>query len=630
MTSGRHVSEKTLGGRLIIIGAFVAAALVALYLIFSMFFVFAGGSFISRGAKEIDLSNSRVRKVSSLLRLREPESIDLRGNAIDASQYKSLAAAFPQCEIFWDVPLGGVGESWDNLSESVAVPVFSAEAAELYTLMPKLKEVDLRQAIVKPEDYELLRSLIPQCKIIWGIPIAGERYDSNALSLTIGDISAEDVKLFGYFTSLQSLTFDGTTHENYMAAEKHLQGTAVTRHVMLGQTPAYAGESYIDLSESSVTAQELLDNLVHLPDLRNVKLNSSAFGIDELVSLMETYPNIDFELDIYIGAQRFSCLDTAITVDAGVKAKELAGALGGFVALETIDLSACDYSWSELVTIHKAYPEAFIKANVVLYEQSFPTDAKEIDLSGVEIADITAIESSLPLFPKLEKVIMSDCGVPSEDMDALNRRHEDISFVWTIHFSKYSLRTDTKAFCASNVPGYVAPKLYDKDLVELKYLTELEALDLGHMLYTDLSFLEYMPNLRYLILVEANYRDISAISQLENLYYLEIFNNRIEDLSPLLECKNLRHLNVGYTRGYDATVLKGMTWLERLWFPGHGLEDDVAEEIAAALPNTQCYHPKWDAAGSTGGGWREHDSYFEMRDLFDMHYMPGGTGTAKR
>ena len=630
MTSGRHVSEKTLGGRLIIIGAAVAAALVALYLIFSMFFVFAGGSFVSRNAKEIDLSNSRVKKTDALLRLRDPQSIDLRGNAIDAGEYKSLAAAFPECEILWDVPLGGVGESWDNLSESVAVPVFSAEAAELYTLMPNLKEVDLREAIIKPEDYELLRSLLPQCKIIWGVPISGERYDSSSRSLTMGDIAEEDVKLFAYFTALETLTFEGTSHENYIAVEKLLQGTAVKRHVMLGQTAAYSGESYIDLSAGSVTAQELLDNLVYLPELRNVKLNSSAFGIDELVSLMEAYPEIDFELDIYVGAQRFSCLDTAITVDAGAKAKELAGALAGFVALETIDLSACGYSWSELVAIHEAYPSAFIKANVVLYEQSFPTDAKEIDLSGIEIADITAIESSLPLFPKLEKVIMSDCGIESAEMDALNRRHEDISFVWTIYFSKYSLRTDTKAFCASNVPGYVAPKLFDKDLVELKYLTELEALDLGHMLYTDLSFLEYMPNLRYLILVEANYRDISAIAQLENLYYLEIFNNRIEDLSPLLECKSLRHLNVGYTRGYDATVLKGMTWLERLWFPGHGLDDDVAEEIAAALPNTECYHPMWDAAGSTGGGWREHDSYFEMRDLFDMHYMPGGTGTAKQ
>ena len=472
MTSGRHVSEKTLGGRLIIIGAALAAVLAAIYLICSMFFVFAGGSFISRNAKDIDLSDSRVKKTGALLRLRSPESIDLRGNAIDAGEYKSLAAAFPQCEIYWDVPLGGVDESWDNLSESVSVSVFSTEAAELYALMPNLKEVDLRDAEMTPEDYELLRSLIPQCKIIWGVPIAGERYDSNSLSLTIGDISAEDVKLFAYFTSLESLTFEGSSHENYMAVEKLFHGTAVKRHVMLGQTAAYAGESFLDLSAGAVTAQELKDNLIYLPDLESVKLNSSAFGIDELISLMEAYPEIDFELDIYIGAQRFSCLDTAITLDAGVKAKELAGALGGFVALETVDLSACSYSWSDLVTIHEAYPTAFIKANVVLYEQSFSTDAKEIDLSGTEISDISPIESALPLFPKLEKVIMSDCGIESEEMDALNRRHEDVSFVWTIHFSKYSLRTDTKAFCAANVPGYVAPKLYDKDLVELKYLTE--------------------------------------------------------------------------------------------------------------------------------------------------------------
>jgi len=271
-------------------------------------------------------------------------------------------------------------------------------------------------------------------------------------------------------------------------------------------------------------------------------------------------------------------------------------------------------------------PAAFIKADVELYGQSFATDSVEIDLSGTEIESSTLIEKALPLFPKLKKVIMSDCGISDEDMDALNRRHEDVHFVWTLHFSVYDVRTDVTAFCASNVPGYVAPKLGDQQLAPIKYLTELVALDLGHMYYTDLSFLENMPKLRYLILVEANYRDISAIAGLSELHYLELFNNTIEDISPLLECRKLRHLNIGYTKGYDASVLKEMTWLERLWYPGGFLDDALAAEIEKELSDTECYFVKYDGKGSTGGGWREDESYFTMRDLFEMHYMPGGTG----
>ena len=94
----------------------------------------------------------------------------------------------------------------------------------------------------------------------------------------------------------------------------------------------------------------------------------------------------------------------------------------------------------------------------------------------------------------------------------------------------------------------------------------------------------------------------------------------------MLECKNLRHLNVGFVRGFDYTPLTQMTWLERLWYPGHTLEDAQRQAIVDALPNTEVYMPRYDPDGSTGGKWREADIYFEMRNLFGMFYQPGGTG----
>lgn len=626
MAAGNHVGNASGRSRVLITAALTAALLVAAYLLSSLFFVIAGGSLIPRGEKEIDLSGVGVKSTGALLRLKDPQRIDLRGNDIDAGEYKALAAAFPNCEILWDVPLGGVGESWDKLSESVKVPVFAPEKAELYAYMPNLKEIDLRDAIMSPEDYELLKSLVPHCRIIWEIPIAGEYYDSSSLSLSFGDIAPEDVKLFAYFDSLETLELTGSTHQSYIELERLLPECAVIRSVSMGQAAAPGGESLIDLRHSGVSAAQLTENLAYLPEVRTVILDSEGFSKQELRELREAYPRISFEYDIRLGSKTHSCMDAVVTPGEGATAEEILDALGAFVSPERLDLRGCGLSVDQLLEAAELCPGAMVQADVELYGKSFTTDSREIDLSGIKIEDSSLIERALPLFPNLSKVIMSDCGISDEDMDALDRRHEDVHFVWTLHFSVYDVRTDVTAFCASNVPGYVAPKLSDQQLAPIKYLRSLEALDLGHMYYTDLSFLENMPHLRYLILVEANYRDISAIAGLSELYYLELFNNTINDLSPLLECKKLRHLNIGYTKGYDASVLKEMTWLERLWYPGGFLDDGLAAELEAALGDTDCYFVKWDGSGSTGGGWREDDSYYIMRDMFEMHYMPGGTG----
>ena len=113
------------------------------------------------------------------------------------------------------------------------------------------------------------------------------------------------------------------------------------------------------------------------------------------------------------------------------------------------------------------------------------------------------------------------------------------------------------------------------------------------------------------------------------LKYLEIFQTQPADIRPLLNCKKLKHLNIGYTRGYDPSPLWEMDWLERLWYPGNRLGTEKCASLIEALPNTYCYLPTYDYNGSTGGGWRTHEDYYAMRNLFGMFYQPGGTGIGK-
>ena len=69
-----------------------------------------------------------------------------------------------------------------------------------------------------------------------------------------------------------------------------------------------------------------------------------------------------------------------------------------------------------------------------------------------------------------------------------------------------------------------------------------------------------------------------------------------------------------------------MPWLARLWMPYVKISSEELGELQAALPNTIIYAPPDDIMGSTGGGWREDQSYYDMRDIMGMPYLPGGTG----
>ena len=129
----------------------------------------------------------------------------------------------------------------------------------------------------------------------------------------------------------------------------------------------------------------------------------------------------------------------------------------------------------------------------------------------------------------------------------------------------------------------------------------------------------HIHNWRYL-----RFRDITPIGSLQELKYLEIFQTNPADISPLLNCKKLEQLNMCYCFGFDISPLKEMKQLKRLWYAGLGPYRGA--ELIEALPDTQVYCPISDPDGSTGGGWREDEAYYEMRDVFAMYYQPGGTG----
>lgn len=301
---------------------------------------------------------------------------------------------------------------------------------------------------------------------------------------------------------------------------------------------------------------------------------------------------------------------------------ELLAAAPSFTSLRTLDVRGCGYGNAELTALQKALPETEITASVTLYGQEFTTDVTELDFSGTPLENAAELEELLPLLHKLERVIMSDCGISNEDMDALNKRHEDVRFIWTIYFGRaYYLRTDETAFIASLFQGKQSnySNLHDEDVEVLKYCEDMVALDLGHMSFTNCEFVRNMLHLRYLILADTPVEDISPLAGLEELWYLELFNCRFHEIAPLLECPALRHLNLCYLDIHDVELLDKLTELERLWFMSPFISREEYEWMLTILPDTEKQLGMTGA--STGGGWRSHPAYFEMRDAFGAFYI---------
>lgn len=486
---------------------------------------------------------------------------------------------------------------------------------------------DVRSAEISCEDYEKA-SARRQAKLIrWSVPIGEERFDSFSEILTLTSLPEDEIGRLAYFPYLKTVDARLCSDDSSIAsAAEEFEDLR-----FLWTVPSSEGEidgNTVTLSAEGLGAEEIERLIPLLPRLETVDLRSTALSAEQIDAFAAAHEELQTIFTVPLWGMEVPGDSTELRLSSGAKGdtEELAAALGRLKGLKKLDLRDCEISPKQLMRILPLCEGIETDYVIRLCGKIFTTDCEEMDLSGCVIDDLEEVETAAALMPKLKKVLMCDCGIPDEEMDALDQRHEDIRFVWTVYFSIYALRTDATFFCAADVPqlNYDAPVLNDYQLYPVRYCRDMIALDLGHMWIEDLSFLYNMPHLQYLILVGGRFRDITPIGSLEDLKYLEIFQTYPRDLSPLLNCKKLEQLNMCYCSGFDLAPLKEMKQLKRLWYAGLGPYRGA--ELIEALPDTLVYCPFSDPDGSTGGGWREDEAYYEMRDVFAMYYQPGGTG----
>lgn len=426
--------------------------------------------------------------------------------------------------------------------------------------LTNLESLNLRDTDITIEQYESLKTALPNCSIAWSVPFQDTYYDNDIMVLDLTTLSEADMELIPYFSKLQ--TVRGThcaDYANLAALIERYPNLSVTYSVTLS---GEAHPSYTDtLTIVDVDLNEFTEKIPYLPKVTTVNLVGTMPDKDEMLKIKEAHPQITFSYDFEVFGVAANSLDTFL------------------------------------------------------------------DLSGMKFDSTEEVEAILPYFYNLKKIDMVNCGFSNDTMDALNKRHRNTKFVWTVNVCGLTMRTDAKYFMPvqHKLDGVPSSGCYN-----LRYCYDMEVIDLGHYGTSNVDFVQYMPSLKYLLLCDARVSDLTAISKCTSLEFLEMFSTLVYDYWPLTNLTNLRDLNLGGTpcqipssgpRKYgpfgDYTPLLQMTWLDRLWIPYTSLDKETKNTIQEALPNTVIL---FNHTSMTGGGFRYTPHYYSHRDILGMRY----------
>lgn len=423
----------------------------------------------------------------------------------------------------------------------------------------------------------------------------------------------EDLVQMTQLTQLD-LRDTGLTTEQYLYLKQQLPGCEIRWSV------PFQGQYYPqETTTLSITqlSQKDIDQLVYFPKLDTI----DAMGCTDyatLQALQAQYPQYDVRYQIVVGGQKLNYTATELSL-ANPNLAELEAVLPYLPQLTTVTLTGNLPANEEIHKLQVAYPNICFIWSFQLFGVEVTTQDTLVDLSNIPMDSTHGVEAALPYFNNLERVVMCDCGISNEEMDALGKRNPNIRFVWTVSIGpNVRLRTDATYF----MPYQYKAHLNDSHTENLKYCIDLICIDLGHMDVSDVSFLRYMPHMKYLLIAISPVSDISPLAGLQELEYAELFYSKIQDYTPLLSCPNLKDLNICYATPPDCSVLKQLTQLETLyikeWTPR-----DYIDELREALPNTTIVSVSRESSSSTADGWRKLPRYYAMRDLLGMPYFTG-------
>ena len=465
------------------------------------------------------------------------------------------------------------------------------------------------------------------CACTQKIPLSSGEVTGDARSVT-AVVTPEDLALLDDVETLVSADFSGSTcYEELMAwGEAHPLVEMIYTVPFTNGVIAENSAQELDLTGTTdAGAEDALERLAYLPQLKSVNLGSAKDGLSPSTALrfFDRYPEIAFTYSCELFGKT-SRLDEKTLDLTQTSAQDIRGALDVIACLrqlKTIKLGTEDrdlpLSWGDILALRETVSEdVVIDYSFTLYGQPLTLEDDSINLDYIRIEDEgEALLAAARCMPRLRRVDMDSCGITNTRMAEIRDALPDAEVVWRIFFGvTYTLKTDAVKVLAS-APSWGGKELGNDDIEVLKYCTKLKYVDLGHNeSITDLSVVRYWPDLEVLVIAMNPLGDLTPLADCENLEYLELFYSNTDDLSPLAGLKNLKHLNVGHCPFLtDISSIYDLE-LERFYlglFNFCPVPEEQVDHYRELHPDCEVDNTAWE---SSEAGWRRA-AYLEGEEL---------------
>lgn len=438
---------------------------------------------------------------------------DLTHMDLSVEEYLSLREQYPDTRILWSVPFQG--NRCPSTTQSITIGSLTEAEIPLLDYLPDLKEVDASQCT----DYAALLALRqrrPDCRILYRITLGDQEFDNFTRELTLeAPSTAELLEKLPLLPELETLTLTGTP----LPPEDLLTLRDAFPTLELRYSVALCGELYpwdvesIDLSGTSVTAQELSAVLPLLPRLGKLTLQDTALTDSELKDLAAQYPETFFLCTLDFAG--LPCPTDAATIDLSrreVTAETVDAMLPYFPKLTKLDLSRCGIDDETMDALNQRHPNVSIVWTL------------RIGLVNVRTDDTVFYPSSV-----------NELYMPNEQ------------------------QLEKLRYCTEMVAVDVG-HCYTTNCDWARYMPHLKYLIIADNPISDLSPLSGLKELIYLEVFRTDVTDYSPLLGCTALQDLNI-GCTYGDPAPLAQMPWLHNVYWWYGSTHDATILENAQWL---------------------------------------------------------------------
>ena len=321
--------------------------------------------------------------------------------------------------------------------------------------------------------------------------------EALAAEWTAVDAAAEELEaLLPQLPQLKKLTLEGNVPslQALLALKERFPEVQLVCPVPLGGKTVPTDEALLDLSGTTVAAEELREALPLFERLQELNLAHTALTETEIMALADSLPGVLIHSELTLAGQRFPTDSEEIDLSGcPVTVAEVEQMLPYFPHLKKLDLSFCGIADEEMDALNRRYPEISIVWTVTIGEVKTRTDA------------VYFYPAESNYYPTNEEMKKLRYCTELIAVDIGHTRASDCEFLWYTPHVKYLILADTSITDITpvgNLKELIYLELFSlniRDYSPLLNCTKLQDLNIGttHADPEPLSKMTWLHNLQW-------------------------------------------------------------------------------------------------------------------------------------